>query len=177
MKRFGDYGIAPIKCETRMGGADVKDWLYRINNILYPHKYDYVCPALLKRMMSELRDVLIDLHETEVPPFAQQKKNEILHKGKAYYCQMKELERNFRWESADADEINKVLRYWVSQYVKSKKELTLEKAVELLKKMKQVYEDYYMDASKHLILDDVSTASFKSVQEELRVYINASLGI
>ena len=41
MKRFGDYGIAPIKCETRMGGADVKDWLYRINNILYPHKYDY----------------------------------------------------------------------------------------------------------------------------------------
>ena len=90
---------------------------------------------------------------------------------------MKELERNFRWESADADEINKVLRYWVSQYVKSKKELTLEKAVELLKKMKQVYEDYYMDASKHLILDDVSTASFKSVQEELRVYINASLGI
>ena len=49
--------------------------------------------------------------------------------------------------------------------------------LELLKKMKQVYEDYYMDASKNLILDDVSTASFKSVQDELGVYINASLGI
>ena len=119
-------------------------------------------------MTSELREVLIDLHYTDVPPFAQQKKNEILLKGKAYYCQMKKLERNYRWEPADADDINNVLRYWVSQFVKSKKELTLEKAVELLKKMKQVYEDYYKDASKHLILDDVSTASFKSVQEELK---------
>ena len=177
MERFGDYGIAPIKCETRVGGTDVKDWLYKVNDILYRHKKDYVCPALLERMKEDLRVVLTDFYNTEVPPIAQRKKDEILQKGKAYYVKMTELERDFRWEPADAEDIHRVLRYWVSQYVNSKKELTLEKAVELLKKMKQVYEDYYMDASKNLILDDVSTASFKSVQDELGVYINASLGI
>lgn len=177
MKKFGDYGIAPIRCETRVGGADVKEWLYKVNQILYLHKEDYVCPGLLHRMRKELRAVLIDLYGTEVPPVAQQKKDEILRKGKAYFQKMTDLERSFQWEPTDTEDIQRVLRFWVSKFVREKSSLTLEKAVELLKKMKQVYEDYYMDASKHLILDDVSTASFKSVQDELGVYINASLGI
>jgi hypothetical protein len=177
MKKLGDYGIAPIKCETRVGGADVRDWLYKVNDILYRHKEDYACPALLHRMMEDLRVVLVDLHNTEVPPIAQRKKDEILHKGKAFYLQMKQLEKDFKWEPADAEDIYKVLRYWVSKFVKAKPNLTLEKAVELLRSSKQVYEDYYMEASQHLSLDQFSTASFLSVQDELKAYINSSLGL
>lgn len=177
MMRFGDYGIAPIKCENRKGGADVQEWLYKVNDILYRHKFDYVCPALLKRMTEELRVVLLDLHNTEVPPVAQKKKDEILQKGKAYYCKMKHLEQNFKWMPEDADDISKVLRYHVSAFVKKKPDLTLEDAVKMMKESKQVYDDYYTDASTHISLDRVSTASFKSVQEELRAFINSSLGL
>ena len=177
MKKLGDYGIAPIKCETRVGGADVKDWLYKVNDILYKHKEDYACPALLHRMRGDLRAVLVDFHNTEVPPIAQRKKDEILQKGKAYFQKMTELERSFRWESADADDIQRVLRFWVSKFVKEKPNLTLNKAVEMMKGTKQAYEDYYTDASRHISLDRVSTASFQSVQDELKEYIETFLGI
>ena len=177
MKKFNDYGIAPIKCETKMGGTEVKDWLYRVNDILYQHKMDYVCPALLKRMKEELRAALMGLYNTKVPPIAQKKKDEILQKGKAYYQKLQELERSFKWESADADDIQKVLRYRVAAYLKEKPNLTPIKAVSFLKGCNQVYEEYYTDASNHIALDHVSTGSFKSVQKELREYIGSSLGI
>ena len=100
MRKFNDYGIAPIKCETKMGGTEVKDWLYRVNDILYQHKMDYVCPALLKRVKEELRAALIGLYNTKVSPIAQKKKDEILQKGKAHFQTIREIERNFKWESA-----------------------------------------------------------------------------
>ena len=127
MKKFSDYGIAPIKCETKMGGTEVKDWLYKINDILYHHKMDYVCPALLNRVKGELRAALVGLYNTKVPPIAQKKKDEILQKGKAHYQKMQDLERSFKWEDADADDIQKVLRYRVAAYLKEKPNLTRPK--------------------------------------------------
>ena len=105
MKKFGDYNIAPIKCETKMGGTSVKDGLYKVNGVLYPHKYDYLCPALLKRTRGELRTALIALYNTRVPPIAQKKKDEILQKGKAHFLKIRELERDFKWMPADAADI------------------------------------------------------------------------
>ena len=90
---------------------------------------------------------------------------------------MTELERDFKWDPTDADDIQKVLRYWVSAYVKEKPQLTTEKALELLNKSKQAYADYFEDASRHIPLDHISTASFISVQQELKDYIGASLGL
>lgn len=177
MKKFDDYHIAPIKCETKMGGTSVKDGLYKVNGILYQHKLDYLCPALLERLGGELRTALIDLYKTGVPPIAQKKKDEILQKGKAYYLKMKELERDFKWMPADAADIQKVLRYRVSAYLKQKPDLTLSKAVELLKENEQVYNDYYKAASQHIDLECVSTGSFKSMQKELQAFISSSLGI
>ena len=177
MRKFSDYGIAPIKCETKMGGAEVKEEFHKVNDILYHHKMDYVCPSLLKRMRGELRIALTRLHDKKVPPIAQKKKDEILQKGKAYFQKMQELERGFKWEQADAEDIQKVLRYKVANYLKEKPTLNPEKAVALLKECNQVYEDYYTDASNHIALDQVSTGSFKSVQKELKEYINFSLGI
>ena len=173
MKRFGDYDIAPIKCETRVGGTDVKDWLYKVNNILYRHKLDYVCPALLRRMKEDLRVVLTDFYNTEVPPIAQKKKDEILQKGKALFNKMKDLEKNFKWLPEDAEDIGKVLRYQVSAFVRRKPNLTLADAAKMMQEGCQVYEDYYTEASKHISLDQVSTASFNSVQEELQTFINS----
>ena len=92
MKKFNDYNIAPIKCETKVGGTSVKEGLYKVNGVLYPHKFDYICPALLKRTRAELRVALIKLFNTNVPPIAQKKKDEILQKGKSYFQKMKELE-------------------------------------------------------------------------------------
>lgn len=177
MKKFNDYGIAPIKCETKMGGAEVKDEFRKVNDILYHHKMDYVCPSLLKRMKGELRIALIELHDKKVPPIAQKKKDEILQKGKAYYQKMQELERDFKWEQTDAEDIQKVLRYRVAQFLKEKPDLTPTKAVSFLNGCNQVYEDYYTDASNHIALDQVSTGSFKSVQKELKEYITSSLEI
>lgn len=177
MKKFGDYDIAPIKCETRTGGSIVKDELYKINDVLYPHKFDYLCPALLKRMRGELRTALIGLYNTKVPPIAQKKKDEILQKGKAYFQKMKELEMSFKWMPADAGDIQRVLRYRVSTYIKQKPDLTLSKAVELLKENQQVYDDYYTDASRHIDLHEVSTETFKSMQTELKSFISSSLGL
>ena len=48
--------------------------------------------------------------------------------------------------------------------------------MEILKKSKQAYADYYVDASRHIPLDHISTASFISVQQELKDYIRSSLG-
>ena len=150
MERFGDYGIAPIKCETRVGGADVKDWLYKVNDILYRHKLDYVCPALLKRMKEELRVVLTDFYNTEVPPIAQGKKDEILRKGKNIYKKMTDLEKTFVWNQADEEDIARVLRYWVSKYVKEKPFLSVETAIVMHKQSKQAYEDYYLERNTTL---------------------------
>ena len=177
MERFGDYGIAPIKCEIRVGGADVKDWLYKVNDIFYRHKLDYVCPAMLKRMKEDLRDVLTDFYYTEVPPIAQKKKDEILQKGKALYNKMRDLENTFVWNQADEEDIARVLRYWVSKYVIEKPFLSVEGAVEMLKKSKQAYEDYYLVAKSHIDLGHVPTASFTSMMEELKAFINTSLGL
>ena len=176
MRRFGEYNIAPIRCETKTGDESVKEGLYKVNGVLYPHKFDYVCPALLSRMRGELRGALVELYNTKVPTIAQKKKNEILQKGKAYFQTMKELERDFKWEPTDADDIQRVLHYWVAAYVKEKPNLTPEKAMEILKKSKQAYADYYVDASRHIPLDHISTASFVSVQQELKDYICSSLG-
>ena len=176
MKKFDDYQIAPIKCETKAGGASVQEGLYKVNGVLYPHKFDYVCPALLSRMRGELRGALVELYNTKVPSIAQKKKNEILQKGEAHFQMMKELERDFKWEPTDADDIQRVLNYWVAAYVKEKPNLTPEKAMDILKKSKQAYYDYYVDASRHIPLDHISTASFVSVQQELKDYICSSLG-
>lgn len=177
MKKFDDYNIAPIKCETKMGGKSVKDALYKVNGVLYPHKFDFLCPALLKRMGEELRSALMGLYNTKVPPIAQKKKDEILQKGKAYYLKMKELERDFKWIPADADDIQKVLRYRVSTYLREKPDLTLSKAIKLLEENERVYNDYYNEASKYIDLNDVSTGTFKSMQMELKTFISSSLGM
>ena len=177
MKKFSDYGIAPIKCETKMGGTEVKDGLYKVNDILYHHKMDYVCPALLQRVKGELREALIRLYDTQVPPIAQRKKDEILRKGKAFFQKMKELERNFKWEQTDAEDIQKVLRYRVSLYLKEKPSLTPTKAAAFLKGCNQVFDDYFTEASNYIALDQVSTSSFKSMQKELKSFICSSLGI
>ena len=177
MKKFGDYGFAPIHCETKMGGAEVKNWLYKVNGVLYPHKFDYVCPALLKRTKEDLRVALIDFYNAKVPSIAQKKKEEILQKGKVFYLKMKELENNFKWEPADAEDVQKVLRYWVAAYLKLKPKMTMKDAVALLQSSKQAYADYYEDASKYIALDQVSTETFKSMQNELTCYVHQSLGI
>ena len=177
MQKFGDYGIAPIKCETRVGGADVKDWLFKVNDILYNHKEDYVCPALLHRMREDLRVVLIDFHNTEVPPIAQRKKDEILQKGKALYQKMTELEKTFVWNQADEDDIAKVLRYRVSIYLKEKPFLSVEKAVKMHKQSKQAYEDYYLGAKHHIELGRIPTGSFTSMLAELKTFINSALDL
>ena len=177
MKKFGDYNIAPIKCETKMGGTSVKDGLYKINGVLYPHKYDYLCPALLKRTRGELRTALIALYNTRVPPIAQKKKDEILQKGKAHFLKIRELERDFKWMPADAADIQKVLRYRVAEYLKQKPTLTLSKAVEILNENERVYNDYYKDASQFIDLKGVSTDTFKSMQKELQAIISSLLGI
>ena len=177
MKKFWEYDLAPIKCENKVGDAEVNDWLYKVNNIFFFHKYDFVCPALLMRMREDLRAALIGLYNAKVPSIAQKKKTEILQKGKAHYQKMKELERDFRWAPTDADDIQQVLRYRVSAYVKEKPNLTPERALEMLNKNKQTYADFYTDASKHISLDHISTASFISVQQELKDYISSSLGL
>ena len=124
-------------------------------------------------MKEDLRVVLTDFYNTEVPPIAQRKKDEILQTGKTYYNKMTELERDFRWEPIDAEDIQRVLRFWVARFVKEKPDLTLEKAVGMIKKTKQVYEDYYTDASRHISLERVSTTSFKSMQEALHLCSHA----
>ena len=177
MKKFSDYNIAPIKCENKMGTAELTEWLKKVNNVFYWHKYDYICPALLSRMKGDLRTALIGLYSTNVPSIAQKKKTEILQKGKALFQKMTELERNFKWQPTDADDIQRVLRYWVSAYVKEKPNLTPEKAIEILKKSKQAYADYYEDASRFIPLDHISTTSFGSVQQELKDYISSSMGL
>ena len=177
MKKFWEYNLAPIKCENKVGDAEVKDWLCKVNNVFYWHKYDYVCPALLTRMRENLRAALLGLYNTKVPSIAQKKKTEILQKGKVYYQKMTELERDFKWDPTDADDIQRVLRYRVSAYVKEKPNLTPETALEMLNKNKQTYADFYEDASKHIPLDHISTASFTSVQQELTDYISSSLGL
>lgn len=177
MKKFEDYNIAPIKCENKMGGTSVKDGLYKINGVLYHRKMDYICPGLLKRTREELRTALIGLYNTKVPPIAQKKKEEILQKGKSFFQQMKEIEQNFKWVPADARDIQKVLRYRVSAYIRQKPDLTPLKAVALLKENQQVYDDYYTDASQHIDLYEVSTDTFKSMQKELKAFVSSSLGI
>ena len=177
MERFGDYGIAPIKCETRVGGADVKDWLYKVNDILYRHKQDYVCPALLKRMKEDLRVVLTDFYNTEVPPIAQGKKDEILQKGKNIYKKMTDLEKTFVWNQADEEDIARVLRYWVSKYVKEKPFLSIEKAIAMYKQSKQAYEDYYLGAKHHIELERIPTGPFSSMLAELKSFINSALDL
>ena len=177
MRKFGEYNLAPIKCENKVGDAKVTDWLHKVNNVFFFHKNDYVCPALLMRMREDLRAALIGLYSTNVPSIAQKKKMEILQKGKAYYQKMTELERDFKWEPTDADDIQRVLRYRVSAYVKEKPNLTPETALKMLNKNKQTYADFYTDASKHIPLDHISTASFFSVQQELKDYISSSLGL
>lgn len=177
MERFGDYGIAPIRCETRIGGEEVKEWLYKINGILYPHKEDFVCPALLNRMRKDLREALIDFHNTEVPPIAQRKKEEILQKGKAMFNKMKDLEKTFVWNQADEEDITRVLRYWVSKYLKEKPFLTIEKAIQMHRQCKQAYEDYYLGAKHHIELDRIPTGPFTSMLTELKTFINSSLDL
>ena len=177
MKKFEDYDISPIKCENKMGGTSVKDKLYRINGVLYPHKLDYICPALLKRTREELRIALLDLYNTKVPPIAVKKKEEILQKGKSFFQKLKDIEQSFKWVPADAKDIQKILRYRVAAYIKQKPELTLPKAVALLKENQQVYDDYYTDASQHIDLYEVSTDTFRSMQKELKDFVSSSLGI
>ena len=177
MKKFNDYNIAPIKCETKVGGTSVKYGLYKVNGVLYPHKFDYICPALLKRTREELRAALIKLYNTKVPPIAQKKKDEILQKGKSYFQKMKELEQSFKWVPADAADIQKVLRYRVSAYIRLKPDLTPSKALALFKENQQVYDDYYTDASRYIDLYEVSTDTFKSMQKELESFVCSSLGL
>ena len=177
MRKFWEYNLAPIKCDNKVGNAEVNVWLHKVNDVFFFHKHDYVCRALLTRMKGDLRTALIGLYNTNVPSIAQKKKTEILQKGKAHYQKMTELERDFKWDPTDADDIQRVLHYWVAAYVKEKPQLTTEKALELLKKSKQAYADYFEDASRHIPLDHISTASFISVQQDLKDYIGASLGL
>ena len=59
MRKFWEYNLAPIKCENKVGDAEVNVWLHKVNDVFFWHKYDYVCPALLTRMKGDLRTALI----------------------------------------------------------------------------------------------------------------------
>ena len=78
---------------------------------------------------------------------------------------------------ADAEDIQKVLRYRVSAFLKQKPTLTLSKAVALLNENQQVFDDYYTDASRFIDLHGVSTDSYKSMQKELKAFVSSSLGL
>ncbi len=176
MKRFKDYHIEPIKrCSHQIGDEKVKEWHYKINDVLYTMPNSYVCAKVATRKGDELKAVLTAFYNSPVPRMSQPKKEEILRKGKAIYLQLRQIAQSFQWEPSDTEQIAMVLRYQVRKYLSDKPVMTIEKAVSILNDNKQIYSDYYLDAAEHIDVTSIDTRSFGSMQAELKEFVSSQL--
>lgn len=152
MKKGKEIGLSPIKCENKQGNDCLRDYHYRINDILYPLGYQYISSGKQARVLNQLASICKEIKECEFPQSCQAKKEEILERCRTIY-------KNLKAYDSDDDEQQSVsvVKYQVSKYLKDKREgnLNIDSLVKYLIENKEIANDYCV------------TNSLKSVQNEI----------
>lgn len=149
MKRGEELQIKPIRCENKQGNDCLKQYVYSLNDILFPLSKRYISSGARNRLMTKLTHICKELSTTEVPPNCLPKKNEILDKCRTMYKAL----RNY--ESDDNEyQRQSVVKYQLSQYLKNKPQDD-EEILKTLNSNKEIAEDYG------------TTPAFIKMQEEL----------
>ena len=133
-----EIGLAPIRCKNRDGSEALKTLHFRINDILFQLRYEYIFQTKAMTTLSRLISLGKELKELNVPDKAKPKKNEILTQLRNI-CRQLQGYSNYTQTGDDTEEMQKAVNNLVHQYLKEKDGLTLEEALEYTVKTKELY--------------------------------------
>lgn len=172
LKQGKQLGLTPIKAENKEGTDKLKDLHYRINDILYVNAGRYIDQALAQSLYKDLCGLGVELDALEVPERARAKKTEILGKLRTICTNLKSYRKDTQ-TLEDVPLMQKAINWTVHVCIdaKEKGDLGPERALELLKETKRVYEAF-KPFEEHL-----KTDTLVKLNGELVNNIDTNLGI
>ena len=171
MKTGKELGLEIIKCQNKTGTDALRQLHHEINEVLYRNTYRYINQALANDMYNTLCGYGKTLGETEVPASAKPKRDELLSELRKRCLALRDY-RKLTNTAEEVPQMQKVVNYFVHQCIKAKEDgLTTEKALELLKESKRIYDAFIPFA------EDLKLETLTSFNTELLNYFDATYGI
>lgn len=135
-------GLVPLKCENKEGTDKLKEIHHGINDILFRTRYSFIFKRDANDIYTRLCAYGKDLAGLEVPDRAKAKKEELLTKLRKV-CNSLNVYRKQDQTVEDVDKMDKALGYFTHKFIEVKDNITFDKAVELLKESKELYNNVY----------------------------------
>ena len=164
-------GLVPIKAENREGTDKLKELHVHANDILFQNRFKYIFKRDADHIYTELCTCGKDLAGLEVPDRAKPKKEELLAKLRQI-CNSLNVYRKQDQTFEDVDKMDKAIGYFTHKFIEIKDSITFEKATELLKESKELYNNVYPFA-EHLS----KIESFIRCNTQLMTWIQSNYSI
>lgn len=116
-----------------------------------------------ERIYNQLVELGKKVNELSVPDKAKAKKEEILSAMRTALRNLKAYGNGYRWMQTDAGEVQKSLRFLLSDYLKHKEDTDFD-VVKALEINKEIWNDMYMECP---FRDGIRTEKFRDMQNEL----------
>lgn len=164
-------GLVPIKCENKEGTDKLKEIHHDINDILYRTRYAYIFKRDANDIYTRLCAYGKDLAGLEVPDRAKAKQEELLAKLRVV-CNSLNVYRKQDQTFEDVDKMDKALGFFTHRFIEIKDNITFEKATELLKESKELYNNVYPFAERLSKIEN-----FIRCNTQLLTWIQSEYGI
>jgi hypothetical protein len=144
IKKLSEMGIAPIKCENKIGNDKLKELHYKVNQTIFFYSKKFINKAIKAKLMDIWSTVGLEIKNLDVPQSAKAKKEEILQKLRERFTLLLQYKTDLIEEKLNYGAMQ-TMKYQVSTYLYKKDHNTLqtpEQIIELLNEFKTVASDW-----------------------------------
>lgn len=167
MKKINEIGVSIIKCKNKQGTDNLKELHYKINDLLYKNANTYAIKSIAIYIEKQLVEYGIELNNLQVPDSAKAKKNEILAALRDMVINLRKYLAEYNVNpNEEKQAATAILKYRLSNYIKSKQTLTTDQIIALLEENKTIYD-----------LLQVEYEPFRKMQDELIQILNKKFEI
>ena len=126
MKNGEEIVFKFIKTKATATTDKLKAIQYEVNQIVYDNNKRYISPTMAERLKKQLVEYGKSLKELNVGDKYKAKKDEMLDQLRTLCKQLNEYVKTFQWEKADAEQVDRTMKYQLREYLKNKETLNVE---------------------------------------------------
>lgn len=172
-KQGKDIGITPIKLENKPTTKELDDCIFQTNDLLYFWSGRYISPAARETILSEIVEIGSSIPKS-LPQDKAKRQMETLSKLRQIYRTVQKYSPD-RYED-NAEAIQKMLNYQVSNFIRNKQNLTDEDKLKLLVENKTLW-DKIIPSVPFADAYNIKTASYATMQKEILESLNKKFAI